>query len=319
MRPDRHTRRYLSLLLPLALYACDAGTPKKQEAPPAPAPAVSQPEPLPEPELTPKEHNKLAIDYFQQGEFQAAREQLKLSLDKQPGNFTARKLLKQFDVDPQAHLGSASFDYVVQSGDSLSLLAERFLGDGLAFVVLARYNQIDKPALLHAGQVLRIPQTNPPAENTDAGPESDTVTQEQANEPGAAQQEDLTAPAVTTAEEPEPQAAPKTVEEPGLAAYRDGLRFQASGEPDKALRSFDLALAADPDNPAYLKAGAEARKQLVDLHHRKALEFYRREQLEPAKTHWQKVLQIDPDNRIAPGYLSKVEEIQRRLRELEAR
>ena len=46
------------------------------------------------------------------------------------------------------------------------------------------------------------------------------------------------------------------------------------------------------------------------------MEHYRKEELVEAKRYWRKVLEVDPDNSLAPGYLSKVEEIQKRLRRL---
>lgn len=45
--------------------------------------------------------------------------------------------------------------YTVQSGDTLSDIAERY---GLTWAQLADYNDIDNPDLIYAGQVLRVPE-----------------------------------------------------------------------------------------------------------------------------------------------------------------
>jgi tetratricopeptide (TPR) repeat protein len=107
-------------------------------------------------------------------------------------------------------LGSEYFDYTVRSGESLSLIAERYLGDPLEFYILARYNGIDNPSRLDVNQTIRVPGTPPapppadkvadtteptvvPApetqEQTDTAPEADIEDTEQedtAETPGSA-------------------------------------------------------------------------------------------------------------------------------------
>lgn len=47
--------------------------------------------------------------------------------------------------------------YVVQAGDTLSGIARRFYGDASLYAKLAAANEIKNPNLIHAGQVLTIP------------------------------------------------------------------------------------------------------------------------------------------------------------------
>lgn len=51
--------------------------------------------------------------------------------------------------------------YIVQRGDTLSKIAERFYGDPSLDDFLAEYNGIDDPTALHVGQEIKIP---PPPE-----------------------------------------------------------------------------------------------------------------------------------------------------------
>lgn len=51
--------------------------------------------------------------------------------------------------------------YIVQPDDTLSRLAARFYGDARKAGVIAAFNDIDDPNLIHVGQQLRIPEAGP--------------------------------------------------------------------------------------------------------------------------------------------------------------
>lgn len=92
-----------------------------------------------------------------EGQAERAERMLEAHLEASPGDDQARYVLRQIQADPAAYLGESSFEYEVKPGESLSVLAQRFLGTYRLFFILARYNDIDTPSLLSAGQVLRIP------------------------------------------------------------------------------------------------------------------------------------------------------------------
>ena len=100
-----------------------------------------------------------AIELLNTGQRDAARGELVAVLAAQPRNAGARRLLDQIDKDPVVLLGARSYPYRVKAGESLSALSERFLGDPLLFYALARYNGIEAPNAMGAGQLLRIPGT----------------------------------------------------------------------------------------------------------------------------------------------------------------
>ena len=100
----------------------------------------------------------MAVELLSAGNAEEARLELDAALEQQPTYSTARRLKEQLDTDPRTLLGARSRTYVVQQGETMSVLAERFLGDSLLFYALARYNDLDAPNQLAAGQTLMIPQ-----------------------------------------------------------------------------------------------------------------------------------------------------------------
>ena len=49
--------------------------------------------------------------------------------------------------------------FLVQRGDSLSVIAQREIGDAMQFFALARYNDIPAPRRMSPGIVLKIPRS----------------------------------------------------------------------------------------------------------------------------------------------------------------
>ena len=110
--------------------------------------------------------------------------------------------------------------------------------------------------------------------------------------------------------------------ETGMTArdlFIKGQKMRRYGNLAGAQARFSRAADLVPDNPDYAYAEKQVRTELVESYHRQALSHYRREQLDEAQAYWEKVLRIDPDNKIAPGYLSKVEEIRLRLQALDGK
>jgi tetratricopeptide (TPR) repeat protein len=380
-----NTLAAIAVAAPL-LAACNATEPKKPEQESrAETPAATQPvEKLDARELT-----RRALDRFQEGEAQLAEQDLRMALQQKPNYAFAKGLLQQFEADPREYLGKESFDYQVKPGESLSMVAERFLGDKLQFVILARYNELAKPGRLDAGQTLRIPQrykpaaaavepaaappAEPPAEKKapPVAEESPDSTQEAYSEARALFdqgdftgtidriEEELTAGGKADAKlrglltdaygayagqlishqkwqearsvlrqaaesDPANDSIPRQlafVEDKieGQRLYAIAREHESQGDLDKAFTGYSDAVVYDKKNGEYTAAKERVGKQLANRYHRLALDNYRKEQLDQAKVYWTKVLEVDPDNRIAPGYLAKVEEIQQKIREMDGK
>ncbi len=107
--------------------------------------------------LSPRDRVRLAVDLLDEGDEQRAEVELRAALAEQPNNGAAQRLLQQITEDPRTLLTAAPRPYTVRQGDSMSALAERYLGDALMFYALARYNDLEAPNQLSAGQRLMIP------------------------------------------------------------------------------------------------------------------------------------------------------------------
>jgi LysM repeat protein len=100
---------------------------------------------------------KQAAEQLNEGNEDAAREEITQALTLDPGNKTGTCLLRGLTADPVATLGRDSTNYNVRPGDTLGSVAQRALGDSCEFYLLARFNQVRVPSKLFVGQVLKIP------------------------------------------------------------------------------------------------------------------------------------------------------------------
>ncbi|MEO8767162.1 MAG: LysM peptidoglycan-binding domain-containing protein, partial [Nitrosospira sp.] len=156
---------YCRILLIAGLSGCALMVPPK----PAPIPVESEPVPIPiavVPQGTAKELFKAGVDALQHGDGQKAKPLLQQVLVLEPGHKNAASLLQQIDANPAEMLGKEKFPYKVQQGDTLSLIARRFLGDHFKFYILARYNDIVLSDNLEAGRIINIPGKKPPPGKT---------------------------------------------------------------------------------------------------------------------------------------------------------
>jgi hypothetical protein len=109
------------------------------------------------PDLAPRERVRVAIELMGQGDARRAEAELQAALAEQPNLRSAQRLLEQINGDPATLLRGEPRPYTVREGETMSVLAERFQGDALLFYALARYNDLDAPNQVAAGQTLMIP------------------------------------------------------------------------------------------------------------------------------------------------------------------
>ena len=287
---------------------------------------------------------QMALRNLQSGKKKPARDQLALALQKEPSHKVAMHLLKQLETDPVQYLGEEHFNYQIAAGDSLSGIARDFLKDHLKFVILARYNDIDDPGQLRAGQLIKIPgkrrarPTDSKPQGTalvspDSGPdpfphEDSKVTTEglvgdaksgadkSSGGPSAVDSAPMNTPLSKGAGEslqpaPENNLAANKIKARRL--YQQGQRLLQEQKPEQAYTLFSQAQANDPANSEISSALSQTRDKLADSYHRQALQLFRKHELDEAIGYWDKILVIDPENNLALGYRARAVELNSKL------
>ena len=256
-----------------------AASGQARPAPIAPAPA---PVAAPAPELSPAQAKAQAqrlaldaVDQLQNGDETAARLTLDKAVALDPTNDLAKKLLDQIKADAQKELGPVFFRYTVQKDDSLSKLAQQYMGDRFRFYILAKYNDMASPNKLSAGQVIKIPGRQP------------------ATPPPAV------APPAAAADTPAP-AAPEAKPRDDVAdLLQKGKDLEARGNLEGAYAAYSEAAKKTPVNPEAVRRRDASRAALLRSLDREGTQAFQRQNLDLAITKWDRILEIDPNNQKA--------------------
>lgn len=191
------------------------------------------------------------------GDTGTARKLIKGALKRDPNNPSLALLRDSVTRDPIELLGPKSYPYTVKPGDTLTAIAERYLGNRLLTYQLARYNGIDVPTTIAPGQTLRIPGSPPQAAPR---PEPKTVPQASPKPARAAAPERPAAAAAATA--PANPAGARRLRTRGLAELNRG---QAA----KAVQLLRQASSLDPGNSAIKADLARAERIAATVRARK--------------------------------------------------
>ena len=244
--------------------------------------------------------------------------------------------------------------HILQPGESLSKLAMVYYGDPEKFTVIARYNQITDAHLVRVGQAIKVPlladlTPEPKGEKT-----PEVVEEEEGRIPQGYW--DWSSIDSEMAERQRPSEASKEADqiasyrELGIELFREGRFQEALFEFNKVLcvyphdqvttdysyrACFELGLVLFQMKDylaareqflqslqyksdcqqchAYVKESEELYKE---MHYKRGIEFYGREQLSEAIKSWEMVQQLDPNYKRVDYYIRKAKEIQKKLEEL---
>jgi tetratricopeptide (TPR) repeat protein len=123
-----------------------------------------------------------AIAFLNSGEEQQAEQELADALVIEPGNRSARKLMRQLHESPDSFFEEEEyFEYRLRSNETLISVAEKFLKDPLDFYMLAKLNDIDYPNSITPGKVLMIPGQNDFSDEIPVAPLPDVPREDPSN------------------------------------------------------------------------------------------------------------------------------------------
>jgi len=242
------------------------------------------------------------IELLETGREDAASAEIQQLLALDPGNRVGQNLQRQITADPVATLGSDSFPYTVKPGDSMSAIARRFLGDGLSFYMLSRYNDIRVPRQLAVGQTIKIPGrtgsagSEPVAAEPAPAPPPVAVTPSPV--PPSPPQSPPPSASVATAPPPVP-AAPTIAETQVDRWIRIGTQAQNAGDSEKAYTAFKQAVQLDPNNADAKAKMEQSRQDLVGKYTFTARTAFAKQDLDGAIKSWDSVVSLDPANETA--------------------
>jgi hypothetical protein len=287
------------------------------EAPPAPPPVAPPVAPPPSGPATPAAQQQAqrtalsAAEMLESGSEEAARAALQRALALDPQNKLALSLVRQMAPDALGSLPRESFAYTVRPSETMSRIAQRFLGDVYSFYILARYNDIKVPKLVSAGQVLRIPGKAPAAAAAPPPPLPPAA-------PPAEPAPRPPPPPVAVTPVPPPVAAtPAPPPEPtaGERAMRSAAAFERGGDLVRARAEYQNA--ANLGQPGAVAKADQLRAQLVARLSTEARAALARQDLDASIGNWQRVLEVDPDNGTARYELDRVRGLKEKLKNVQ--
>lgn len=319
-----------------SLSACGTPVVVAPAAAPVPAPLTvpaelpAVPEPVPEPQAvmpvlpaTPAAQKQAqqaafaAAEMLEAGNEEAAQREIKRALGLDAQNALAASLARQINADPATAYGRESFAYTVKAGETLSLIAERFLKDKFLFYLLARYNDIKVPRQVSSGQVIRVPGKAasearasspdprfPPSDARTRPLPASTVLPPVAKTPVPAS----ALPAMTAASG---AAVPPTPPSIGEQALRKAAAAEKGGS--LTLARIEYLIASSHGQPGAAVKAEQMRKLLVTQHSTQARMALSRQNLDGSLAHWQKVLELDPGNTTAQREIDHVLHLKEKL------
>ena len=234
-----------------------------------------------------------AVDQLQGGDDIGARATLDQALKLDPNNDLAKNLMNQINADAQRELGSTFFRYTVQPGESLSRLAQQYMGDRFRFWILAKYNDIANPSRLGAGQVIKIPgrqPATPPPVAADPSP-------------------------LPAARAPAPEAEPPKADTQLADAMKRGAEQERASNYEAAYATYVDVVARYPSNAEAVKKRDATKVSLIRTLDRDASQAFQRQNLDLAIAKWDRILELDPNNRKARLERERALDLKKRMTE----
>jgi tetratricopeptide (TPR) repeat protein len=123
------------------------------------------------------------LSYLDKGDYKSARQEFLTALRYNPDHAEAAKILRDHELKGKKIKGYV--EHTIQPGESLSRLAQRYYGDYKKFHIIAEFNQMEDATRIRIGQKVQIPVVEelpfyaaPDDITTETGAEPATMIQE---------------------------------------------------------------------------------------------------------------------------------------------
>jgi len=298
-----------------------------------------------------EEQYRVGQDLQKQGKFAEARRHFLTALRLRPDHPDALRTLTS-----KKRLPSEEYIlHTLKPGESLSKLAMLYYGDPAKFTLIARYNQITDAHLVQVGQEIRVPLLADLEAESSRDKTAELEAEETRAPQGYWDWSSIDSELAERrmpSEATKAEAADQIVSyrELGIELFKEGRYEEALFEFNKVLcvctddqtamdyacrASFELGLVLFQMKDylaarehflvslkyksdcgqcrAYMKESEELYKE---LHYKRGIEFYGKEQLSEAIKAWEMVQKLDPTYKRVDYYIRKAKEIQKKLEEL---
>ncbi|MCU7931111.1 MAG: tetratricopeptide repeat protein [Candidatus Thiodiazotropha sp. (ex Codakia rugifera)] len=98
--------------------------------------------------------------------------------------------------------------------------------------------------------------------------------------------------------------------------FQNAQDQQNAGKLEEAYQTYAQVLTYDPDNTAAKDAQRMTRDKLTDSYHRQAMQLFRKQELDEAIGYWNKILELNPNHSLAPGYKARALEMKQQLQKI---
>ena len=102
-----------------------------------------------------EEHYQNGLEFHRKGEYSRARQEFLTTLRYNPDHPEAKKMLQEHVLGEQKVKGYVV--HTIQSGESISMLAQKYYGDLGKFQIIAEYNQLEDASKVRVGQEIKVP------------------------------------------------------------------------------------------------------------------------------------------------------------------
>ncbi|MCU7802568.1 MAG: LysM peptidoglycan-binding domain-containing protein [Candidatus Thiodiazotropha sp. (ex Lucinoma borealis)] len=98
--------------------------------------------------------------------------------------------------------------------------------------------------------------------------------------------------------------------------FQNAQDQQNAGKLEEAYQTYAQVLTYDPDNTAAKDAQLITRDKLTDSYHRQAMQLFRKQELDEAIGYWNKIIALNPNHSLAPGYKARALEMKQQLQKI---